>query len=110
MYGYVRGTNLKENQAVHIPGALSFIFLQQTILCAGVGDMRLASLTVLGDPCPLPDVLKKRSLSDRERKVYAPLCGLGGVIIDKDAIYIDTGTSHANEKVRMPFRCNSRDT
>lgn len=71
--------------------------------------MRLASLTALGDPCPLPDALKKRSLSDRERKVYAPLCGLGGVIIDKDAIYIDTGTSHASEKVRLSFRCCNQE-
>lgn len=28
MYGYVRGTNLKENQAVHIPGVRSSIFLR----------------------------------------------------------------------------------
>lgn len=43
----------------------------------------------LSDPCPLPEVLKKRSLIEKERLVYAPFSGLGGIVYDKDAVYID---------------------
>jgi ribosome biogenesis protein BMS1 len=75
LYGYVRGTHLKPQSKVHIPGC---------------GDFRLDDVSVLSDPCPLPEQLKKRSLSEKERLVYAPMSGLGGIVYDKDAVYIET--------------------
>ncbi|XP_065182848.1 ribosome biogenesis protein BMS1 homolog [Sycon ciliatum] len=75
LYGYVRGTHLKDGSSVHL---------------AGVGDFPLSSVSELSDPCPLPDAVKKRrSLNDREQKIYAPMAGVGGVVYDKDAVYVD---------------------
>ena len=50
----------------------------------------------LPDPCPLPDQEKKRSLNEKERLIYAPLSGVGGIVYDKDAVYIDLGGSHSH--------------
>lgn len=76
VYGYLRGTNLRANQRVHIPG---------------VGDMSIASIEVLTDPCPLPttESEKKRRLDDRHKLVHAPMSDVGGVMFDKDAVYIN---------------------
>ena len=49
----------------------------------GCGDFPLEDLSVLPDPCPLPDKEKKRSLSEKERLIYAPMAGIGGVVYDK---------------------------
>ena len=49
----------------------------------------LQEAVALVDPCGLPDQTKKRSLSERERAVYAPMTDLGGIMLDKDAVYID---------------------
>lgn len=83
LYGWVRGTNLKRGTPVHIPG---------------VGDLRLQSIAAFSDPCPLPTNRKKgrRSLNEKEQIIYAPFSGLGGVVYDRDAIYIDTGGSQAH--------------
>ena len=43
----------------------------------------------LVDPCSLPEHAKKRSLNEKERAVYAPMTDLGGIMLDKDAVYID---------------------
>lgn len=83
LYGYVRGVPLQKNQAVHIPGC---------------GDFRLKDVSFLPDPCPLPEQLKKRSLNAKERLIYAPMSGVGGVVYDKDAVYIDLGGSHHGNK------------
>ena len=40
-------------------------------------------MSVLPDPCPLPDKTKKRSLSDKEKLIYAPMAGVGGIMYDK---------------------------
>ncbi|VDK19508.1 unnamed protein product, partial [Anisakis simplex] len=81
LYGWIRGTFLKNHSAVHIPG---------------VGDLRIKQMNALSDPCPLPNKQKlKRSLNERERIIYAPFSGLGGILYDKDAIYIETGGSHS---------------
>uniref|UniRef100_F1KTP3 Ribosome biogenesis protein BMS1 n=1 Tax=Ascaris suum TaxID=6253 RepID=F1KTP3_ASCSU len=86
LYGWVRGTFLKNHSAVHIPG---------------VGDLRIKQMSALPDPCPLPSKEKmKRSLNERERVIYAPFSGLGGILYDKDAIYIETGGSHVFRKAR----------
>jgi ribosome biogenesis protein BMS1 len=73
LYGYLRGTNLKRHSRVHI---------------AGVGDFTLDEVSKLNDPCPLPDGQRK-SLSERQKLIYAPLSDVGGIVYDKDAIYID---------------------
>lgn len=55
----------------------------------------------LPDPCPLPEKLKKRSLVDKERLVYAPFSGVGGIVYDKDAVYVELGGSHSHSKVNF---------
>ncbi|KAL8129296.1 hypothetical protein V2J09_018451 [Rumex salicifolius] len=74
VYGYLRGCNLKKGTKVHI---------------AGVGDFSLARISSLADPCPLPSAAKKKGLRDKERLFYAPMSGLGDLLYDKDAVYID---------------------
>ncbi|XP_076349566.1 ribosome biogenesis protein BMS1 homolog [Tachypleus tridentatus] len=81
LYGYTRGAPLKNNSAVHIPGC---------------GDFSLKDVTFLPDPCPLPDKEKRRSLNEKERLVYAPMSGVGGIVYDKDAVYIDLKGSHSH--------------
>ncbi|KJH44572.1 AARP2CN domain protein [Dictyocaulus viviparus] len=84
LYGWVHGAHLKNHSAIHIPG---------------VGDLRIKELSSIPDPCPLPEQLKHRALSQQERMVYAPFSGLGGVIYDKDAIYIQSKThKYMNER------------
>ncbi|RID48923.1 LOW QUALITY PROTEIN: hypothetical protein BRARA_I05396 [Brassica rapa] len=74
LYGYLRGCNLKKGMKVHI---------------AGVGDYSLAGVTVLPDPCPLPSSAKKKGLRDREKLFYAPMSGIGDLLYDKYAVYIN---------------------
>ncbi|XP_027165394.1 ribosome biogenesis protein BMS1 homolog [Coffea eugenioides] len=74
LYGYLRGCNLKKGTKVHI---------------AGVGDCNLAGITALADPCPLPSAAKKKGLRDKEKLFYAPMSGLGDLLYDKDAVYIN---------------------
>jgi len=83
LYGYLRGTNLKSNQGLHL---------------AGVGDFSIQSITFLPDPCPLPEGIKKRTLVEKDKTIYAPMSGVGGIVYDKDAVYIDLGGSHAHKK------------
>lgn len=73
LYGYLRGTNLKNNMRVHIPGA---------------GDHVLDDVSILPDPCPLPEKERKR-LDEKSKLIYAPMSDVGGVMYDKDAVYIN---------------------
>ena len=57
-------------------------------LCPGCGDFSLSSVSSLPDPCPLPDKLKKRSLNEKEKLIYAPMTGVGGIVYDKVKISI----------------------
>uniref|UniRef100_A0A3Q0QZU1 BMS1 ribosome biogenesis factor n=1 Tax=Amphilophus citrinellus TaxID=61819 RepID=A0A3Q0QZU1_AMPCI len=82
LYGYLRGTHLKNKGQVHIPG---------------VGDFQVSDVNFLPDPCPLPDTQKKRALNEKERLLYAPMAGVGGVVYDKDAVYIDLPASHVRQ-------------
>ena len=81
---------------------------------AGVGDFRIAEVESLPDPCPTPDMEKRRSLNQKERFVYAPMSGVGGVLYDKDAVYIDVGGSHHfhsdNTEVRLQENSCVRET
>ncbi|XP_068610392.1 ribosome biogenesis protein BMS1 homolog [Brachionichthys hirsutus] len=83
LYGYLRGTLMKNKGQVHIPG---------------IGDFQVADLNFLPDPCSLPDAQKKRALNEKERLLYAPMAGVGGVVYDKDAVYIDLPASHVNQQ------------
>ncbi|XP_026710886.1 ribosome biogenesis protein BMS1 homolog [Athene cunicularia] len=83
LYGYLRGAHLKNKSQIHMPG---------------VGDFTVSDVSFLPDPCALPEQQKNRSLNEKEKIVYAPLSGVGGIVYDKDAVYIDLGGSHAHEK------------
>lgn len=71
----------------------------------GVGDFTVSDVSFLPDPCALPEQQKKRSLNEKEKLVYAPLSGVGGIVYDKDAVYIDLGGSHAHEKEEVRECC-----
>ncbi|UZJ56807.1 hypothetical protein CBS101457_006127 [Exobasidium rhododendri] len=75
-YGYLRGTNMKRDTKVHL---------------AGVGDFSIDTIEKLSDPCPLPstDSEKRRKLSDKAKTIHAPMSDVGGVMFDKDAVYIN---------------------
>ncbi|XP_024153921.1 ribosome biogenesis protein BMS1 homolog [Oryzias melastigma] len=83
LYGYLRGTHLKNKCQVHIPG---------------VGDFEVSDVNFLPDPCALPDAQKKRALNEKERLLYAPMAGVGGVVYDKDAVYIDLPANHVHQQ------------
>jgi len=87
LYGYMRGTNLSANQPkVHIPG---------------VGDFTISQVSGLTDPCPSPAAvarengttkdgkIRRRTLSDKQKMIYAPMSDVGGIMFDKDAVYIN---------------------
>lgn len=85
VYGYLRGTNLRHGMKVHIPGA---------------GDLDAKTVSKLGDPCPLPDANseKRRKLSEKRKLlVHAPMSDVGGVMYDKDAVYINVPGSFSRE-------------
>ncbi|XP_076855365.1 ribosome biogenesis protein BMS1 homolog [Brachyhypopomus gauderio] len=83
LYGYLRGTFLKNKSQIHIPG---------------VGDFTVEDLSFLPDPCPLPEAQKKRALNEKERLLYAPMAGVGGLVYDKDAVYIDMPGGHVKQQ------------
>lgn len=82
-FRYVRGVPLNKQSSIHI---------------AGCGDHKIKDISFLPDPCPLPEQLKKRALVERERLIYAPFSGVGGIVFDKDAIYVELGGSHSHQK------------
>ncbi|EAW14372.1 GTPase BMS1 [Aspergillus clavatus NRRL 1] len=90
LYGYLRGTNFPAQGArVHVPG---------------VGDLTVAGIESLPDPCPTPymdqQIAKssgkgsKRRLGEKQKLLFAPMSDVGGVLVDKDAVYIDVKTSN----------------
>jgi ribosome biogenesis protein BMS1 len=83
LYGWVRGVPLNKKSSVHIPGS---------------GDHPISDVSFLPDPCPLPDRLKKRVLVEKERLVYAPFSGVGGIVYDKDAVYVELAGSHSHRE------------
>lgn len=104
IYGYLHGTPLPATGAhVHI---------------AGVGDHFVHAVEKLPDPCPTPyfeqkldDLERERAkaaaeageeiaptrrrrrkrLEDKQKIIYAPMSDVGGVLVDRDAVYIDVG-------------------
>lgn len=83
LYGYVRGVPMNKENMVHV---------------AGLGDLRIHELSALPDPCPFPGTEKKRNLLEKERLLYAPMSGVGGIVYDKDAVYIELQGSHSHRK------------
>ncbi|XP_063972132.1 ribosome biogenesis protein BMS1 homolog [Diachasmimorpha longicaudata] len=83
LYGYVRGVPLTKESSIHIPGC---------------GDLRIKDVSFLPDPCPLPEQIKKRMLVEKERLIYAPFSGVGGIVYDKDAVYVELGGSHSHKE------------
>lgn len=90
LYGYLRGTNFPASGGkVHVPG---------------VGDLDVAAIEHLPDPCPTPFVDQaiakatgktgRRRLGERQKLLFAPMSDVGGVLVDKDAVYIDVKTSN----------------
>ncbi|KAL6556633.1 Glycoside hydrolase 2 (Mannanase, beta-galactosidase) [Orobanche gracilis] len=117
LYGYLRGCNLKKGTKVfnflcHLasPNLISGVWIDllgkffeligRLMLkevwnlvgwahIAGMGDYHLSGITALPDPCPLPSAAKKKGLRDKEKLFYAPMSGLGDLVYDKDAVYIN---------------------
>ena len=81
LYGYLHGTNLKSSSKIHI---------------AGVGDMSMSSIELMADPCPVPDK-ERKLLNEKHKMVYAPMSDVGGIIHDKDAIYITVPGNYSKE-------------
>ncbi|KAF9890767.1 Glycoside hydrolase 2 (Mannanase, beta-galactosidase) [Aspergillus nanangensis] len=89
LYGYLRGTNFPAHGArVHVPG---------------VGDLTVSAIESLPDPCPTPFIDQqaskatgkpKRRLGEKQKLLFAPMSDVGGVLVDKDAVYIDIKTSN----------------
>ena len=89
LYGYLRGTNFPaENARVHVPG---------------VGDLTVRQIETLPDPCPTPFLdqamakasgkAHRRKLGEKQKVLFAPMSDVGGVLVDKDAVYIDVKTN-----------------
>ena len=53
--------------------------------------LQVEGVNALADPWPLPSTVEKRGLNERERLLYAPMADVGGLLYDKDAVYIDIG-------------------
>ena len=82
VFGWLHGCNLKANQLVHVPG---------------VGDLKVKKITQLPDPCPLPSQDKRaRRLDDRSKMIYAPMSDVGGLLYDKDAVYVSLDDRKVN--------------
>ncbi|KAF2870700.1 hypothetical protein BDV95DRAFT_619673 [Massariosphaeria phaeospora] len=97
LYGYLRGTNFPaQGSRVHIPG---------------VGDLTVSSTEALPDPCPTPFAEKAKltatgktrrtRLGDKQKILFAPMSDVGGVLVDKDAVYIDVKTATYNPDNEM---------
>lgn len=94
LYGYLRGTNFPaEGSRVHVPG---------------VGDLSVALIEALPDPCPTPFMDQaiakasgktgRRRLGEKQKVLFAPMSDVGGVLVDKDAVYIDVKTSNFDKE------------
>lgn len=75
VFGYVRGSRLREGGRVHM---------------VGVGDLQIQSLKSLPDPCPMPcNSENKGHLKERDIVLYAPMCKdvSNNLVFDEDAAY-----------------------
>eukprot|EP00924_Labyrinthula_sp_SR-Ha-C_P000237 snap_masked-scaffold_25-processed-gene-1.16-mRNA-1 protein AED:0.00 eAED:0.00 QI:0/-1/0/1/-1/1/1/0/1165 len=90
VFGYLRGTSLRQNENLHLLG------FDESNAVGYKPDV----LEVLEDPCPLPmrldsrfdgqeEKITKGRLKDKEKLIYAPMANIGSVMYDKDAVYIN---------------------
>ena len=87
LYGFLHGCNLKHGQLVHV---------------AGVGDMAVKEIVQMPDPCPLPSKERKqRKLDEKQKLIYAPMSDVGGLLYDKDAVYITVDDKQMNFSKRQ---------
>lgn len=86
-YGYVRGKPMKQDQLVHIPG---------------LGDFPVAHISQQEDPCHTDfnkgtsQGHKMRHLNQKQKKIYAPYCDVGGMMFDENAIYLQEDEDRKN--------------
>lgn len=104
VYGYLHGTPLAfEDAPVHIAGAGDFIVSQVEKLpdpcptphyeqkLEEIERERIKAAAELGEPIAKTTRRRKR-LDDKQKIIYAPMSDVGGLLMDKDAVYIDVGT------------------
>jgi ribosome biogenesis protein BMS1 len=48
----------------------------------------LDHVSIMTDPCPIPDKQRKM-LNEKHKLIYAPMSDVGGIMYDKDAVYIN---------------------
>ncbi|EDO19393.1 hypothetical protein Kpol_1002p40 [Vanderwaltozyma polyspora DSM 70294] len=109
LYGYLHGTPLSS-----VPGARVHI--------AGVGDFSVAQVEKLPDPCPTPyfqqkiddyerekmkeegtsstaatTTRRRKRLENKDKLIYAPMSDVGGVLMDKDVVYINVGNKNEGQ-------------
>lgn len=106
LYGYVRGTHLKQAMKVHLIGA---------------GDYEMDALTQLDDPCPLTAATNaahssaegskeaiRKSLRRKDSLLYAPMSNIGNVTMDKDGVYIQLKSVNYTKKEFLQVGDRSR--
>jgi ribosome biogenesis protein BMS1 len=77
----------------------------------GVGDFPMTEVSVLPDPCPLPDnENKKKTLKKKDSLLFAPLSNVGAVSFDKDAVYIDIGRANYTKKENLALGKEEEDS
>ena len=106
LYGYVRGTHLRQQHRVHL---------------IGVGDFDIAAVASLDDPChqpggaaqPLPSgdadgkgkpqqqQQQLATLKKKDNLLYAPMANVGRVKIDSGGVYIELKTVHYTKKENL---------
>lgn len=72
-----------------------------------IDELKRFQVTTLPDPCPLPDKQKRRALNEKEKLIYASFSGVGGIVYDKDAIYIDTKGVQSVNVLHFYYMCRS---
>lgn len=103
VYGYLHGTPLAYKDAsVHIAGAGDFVVLQVEKLpdpcptpyyeqkLEEIEREKIKAAAELGEPIAKTTRRRKR-LDDKQKIIYAPMSDVGGLLMDKDAVYIDVG-------------------
>jgi ribosome biogenesis protein BMS1 len=55
----------------------------------------VSDISMLPDPCPLPDKVRK-TLDDKQKLIHAPMSDVGGIMYDKDAVYINVPGHFSN--------------
>ncbi|KII70146.1 Ribosome biogenesis protein BMS1 [Thelohanellus kitauei] len=84
-YGYVHGTYMRQRDKIHI---------------SGCDDFSIDHMKLMPDPCECP-VGKRLALDESKRPIYAPFSGVGNVIYDQDATYIDLAGAKVGQQAQV---------